>query len=338
MMKRTFLMLALGVFLISGCNPQPSNTSDDKSLVLYAGRGKELVDGIIERFMKETGINVQVKYGKTAELALVLQQEGDKSPADLFWAQDAGALGAVMKAGLFADLPKALSGSVAKTFQNPHDQWVALTGRARTLAYSVKRVQVAELPQGIEDLTNPKWKGKIAWAPDNASFQSFVTALRMTQGEEKARIWLLAMKANEPKSYNNNAAIVEAIAAGEADLGLPNHYYLLSFTDKDPNYPVAQTMFKAGDAGNLVNVSGAGILKSGKNPEAAKAFLKFILSQAGQTYMANDEFEYPVVDGVKLHPKLMQVEALGKVKMAVDLNTLADLEGTLALLKATGVL
>ncbi len=323
---------------MSGCKPGGTQTTDEKNLVLYAGRGKELVDGIIERFMKESGINVQIKYGKTAELALMLQQEGVNSPADIFWAQDAGSLGAVMKAGLLAELPQELTEAVAQTFRNPHHQWVALTGRARTLAYSLKRVSAADLPQSIFDLSNPKWKGKIAWSPDNASFQSFVTALRKTQGEEKARDWLLAMKANEPKAYANNAAIIEAIAAGEADLGLPNHYYLLSFTDKDPKYPVGQTVFKAGDAGNLVNVSGAGILKSGKNPEAAKAFLKFILSQAGQTYMANDEFEYPVTEGVKRHPNLMSMDELGKLKPSVDLNSLSDLEGTLTLLKVIGIL
>ncbi|MBL7977121.1 MAG: iron ABC transporter substrate-binding protein [Bacteroidetes Order II. Incertae sedis bacterium] len=336
-MKRYILFLSLSLVLLSGCKPA-SQTTEEKTLILYAGRGKELVDGIIERFMKESGINVQIKYGKTAELALMLQQEGVNSPADVFWAQDAGSLGAVMQAGLLTELPQDLTGAVSKTFRNPHHQWVALTGRARTLAYSLKRVSSADLPQSIFDLSNPKWKGKIAWSPDNASFQSFLTALRKTQGEEKARAWLLAMKANEPKAYANNAAIIEAIAAGEADLGLPNHYYLLSFTDKDPNYPVGQTVFRAGDAGNLVNVSGAGILKSGKNPEAAKTFLKFILSQAGQTYMANDEFEYPVTEGVKRHHKLMSMDELDKLKPSVDLNSLADIEGTLALLKTTGIL
>lgn len=338
---KTFWMLGFAaVMALAGCTPQESqkNAAGSQTLTIYAGRSKELVDGIIERFKKESGLNVQVKYGKTSDLALVLQEEGPNSPADLFWAQDAGALGAVSQAGLFEDLAPAVLGQVDTAFKNDHAHWVALTGRARTLAYSTIRLTPASLPTSILQLTDPKWKGKLAWSPENASFQSFVTAMRKTQGEDKTRAWLEAMKKNEPKAYPNNAAIIEAIAAGEADLGLPNHYYLLGFKDKDPNYPVAQTFFAQGDAGNLVNVSGAGILKASKNKEAANAFLNFILSKAGQTYMANDEFEYPVITGVSLHSGLTPFSELQKVKMNVDLNSLSDLKGTLALLKSTGIL
>lgn len=335
-MRNVLKMVALLLLGLTGCQSSPSDQSE--KLVIYAGRSKELVDGIIERFEKESGIDVQVKYGKTAELALLLEQEGAQSPADLFWSQDAGALGTAAKAGLFTDLPASITNKVDAVFRNPHAGWVALTGRARTLAYSTQRVQAASLPKSVLELTDPKWKGKIAWSPENASYQAFVTAMRKQKGEQATESWLLAMKANEPKAYPNNQSIIEAIAAGEADLGLPNHYYLLGFQDKDPNYPVNQTFFAAGDLGNLVNVSGAGILKSAKNKTAAEAFLNFILSEAGQVYMANDEFEYPVVPGIKLHEGLADFATLGQLRPQVDLNALGDLEATLALLKKTGLL
>ena len=325
-------ILALCCLLLASCQPNKNE------LVIYAGRSKELVNGIIERFKRESGIDVKIKYGKTAELALALSEEGANSPADLFWAQDAGALGAISQAQLFAPLPDDIAESVETTFRNPHNKWVALTGRARTIAYATSRVQEKDVPKSIFALTDPKWKGKIAWSPENASFQSVVTAMRKVHGDLRTMAWLVAMKANEPKSYPNNAAIVEAIAAGEADLGLPNHYYLLNFKDKDPNYPVAQTYFADGDVGNLINVSGAGILKSSKNQEKAQAFLRFMLSKAGQTYMANNEFEYPVIAAVPLHSGLTALSDLQTSRVKVDLNDLADLKGTLVLLRNVGLL
>jgi iron(III) transport system substrate-binding protein len=335
MSKRILILFLLVLF--AGCNK--SDTANSKrELVIYAGRSKELIDGIIERFKHESGIDVQVKYGKTAELALALMEEGANSPADVFWAQDAGALGAVSQAGLFADIPDNVRTQVAEVFRNSHKHWIALTGRARTLAYSPSRVKEEDLPKSIFDLTNPKWKGKVAWSPENASFQSVVTAMRKTQGDAKTLAWLVAMKANEPKSYANNASIIEAIAAGEADLGLPNHYYLFGFKDKDPNYPVAQTYFADGDAGNLVNVSGAGILKTTKHSAEAIEFLNFVLSKAGQIYMANNEFEYPVISNVPLHKDLTSFDVLQKSRVQVDLNTLADLQGTLDMLRQVGLL
>ena len=196
-----------------------------------------------------------------------LLTEGDKSPAALFWAQDAGALGAISKKAMFEKLPESILTQVPSGFRDAEGFWVATSGRARTLAYSPERVNMEELPESIFDLTQPMWKGRVGWAPTNASFQAFVTSLRVQVGEERTAEWLSGMKANGAKKYAKNTPIIEALAAGEIDVGLPNHYYLLRFKSKDSDFPVEQTFFKPSDPGNLVNIAGIGLLKSSKNKE-----------------------------------------------------------------------
>ncbi len=314
-------------------------TAAAQELVIYSGRSKSLVEPIIQQFERETGIKVRVKYGKSAELAVLLLEEGMRSPADLFWAQDAGALGAVAKADLFVKLPESVVARVPEQFRNENGLWVAVTGRARTLAYSPERVKPEELPQSIFDLTDPKWAGRVGWAPTNASFQAFVTAMRVLHGEETTKQWLLDMKANGAKAYPKNTPIIEAIAAGEIDLGLPNHYYLLRFKKANSKFPVAQTFFQPGDVGNLVNVAGVGILKSAQHPKEALAFVKYLLSVKGQQYFVSDVFEYPVTDEVIPNPNLpVAFEELLELTPQIDLDDLDDLKGTLELLREVGLL
>ena len=186
-----YLVGVLGLFL----TVWTVNATDTRELVVYSGRSKGLVHPIIKQFEKETGITVKVRYGNTAQLAVALLEEGEKSPADLFWAQDAGALGAVSKQGLFQKLPESILSKVPDKFRNVEGTWAATSGRARVLAYAPERVKAEELPNSIFDLTDEKWKGRIGWAPQNASFQAFVTAMRVLEGEEKTEEWLRGMKA-----------------------------------------------------------------------------------------------------------------------------------------------
>ncbi|MCH7549056.1 MAG: iron ABC transporter substrate-binding protein, partial [Candidatus Krumholzibacteriota bacterium] len=267
-------------------------------LVVYSGRSKSLVAPVLKLFEKETGVRVSIKYGNTAQLALALEEEGDRSRADVFWAQDAGALGAVMKAGLFAKLPEGIETKPAEMFRQDGGMWVATSGRARVLAYSTDRVSEDALPGSINELSGPEYRGRVGWAPANASFQSFVTAFRRIEGEEAAEQWLIAMKENGAKAYPKNTAIIQAIVAGEVDYGLPNHYYLLRFKKGNKDFPVAQRFFAPRDCGNLINVAGIGILRTSRNRPAAEQFVRFLLSPTAQQYFTSDVLEYPVVDGV----------------------------------------
>ncbi len=330
MFNRVLSILLLSIFSVAFA------AADE--LIIYSGRSKSLVEPIIQQFQEQTGIQVKVNYGGTTPLAAALMTEGKKSPAALFWAQDAGALGAVSKKGLFKELPATIQAKVPANFRDADGLWVATSGRARVLAYSPERVTMEQLPKSIFDLTQPVWKDRVGWAPSNASFQAFVTAMRMQVGEEQTEEWLQGMKANGAKVYAKNTPIIEALAAGEIDLGLPNHYYLLRFKNRDANFPVAQTFFEKRDPGNLVNVAGIGLLKNAKNPDTAVKFIEFLLATKAQDYFVNEVFEYPVIEGVTPNENLLPLSELLELVPSFNLNEMDDLEGTTRLLKHVEVL
>ena len=337
MIPRLLLVTVLAVFL-AACGPQDQAAPDSTELTVYSGRSESLVEPLIERFEAATGIDVQVRYGDTAQLAVALTEEGDQTRADVFWAQDAGALGAVAEAGLLMPLPDSVLNRVPAAYRSPSGLWVGTSGRARTLAYAPARIDTTDVPERLFDLTDPAYAGRVGWAPANGSFQAHVTALRHAIGDDSTRAWLEAMAANGAKAYPKNSAIIQAIADGEVDFGLPNHYYLYRFTSEDADFPVAQTYFAPGDPGNLVNVAGAGILQGAGNPDAAHRFLAFLLSEAAQQYVADEVFEYPVVDGVEPATRLVARDRLSDLQAGVDLNELRDLEATLDLLREVGLL
>jgi len=313
-------------------------TSFAQGLTLYVGRGEALAGPIIERFEAETGVDVVVRYGSTAELAVLITEEGAASPADGIWAQDAGALGALARAGLLAPVPDELFANVAAKHRVPGDLWVPVSARNRTLVYSTQRVDESELPESVFDLTDPRYRGRVAWAPTNASFQSFVTALRVTHGEEVAERWLRDMIANGAKAYPNNNAQLDAVASGEVDFGLVNNYYLLRRLEEEPDFPVAQTFFADGDIGNLANVTGIGVLASSRDQELMHRFIAFLLSDEAQEFFTNDNHEYPITTTVQPHPSLVSNEEAVRAAPEVDLGAIDDLEGTLELLREVGLL
>lgn len=307
-----------------------------QTLTIYSGRGEALVAPLIAQFEAETGIDTEVRYGTTSEMATLLMEEGANSPADLFWAQDAGALGALSER--FSELPASVNESVLEVFRDPSDKWTATSGRTRVLVYSTERVKEEDLPRSVTDLADPKYKGRVAWAPTNGSFQAFVTAFRLTEGDAAAKAWLDAMKANDTKIFSGNGTQIEAIANGEVDYGLVNNYYLGRYTAKDPEYPVSMAQFAAGDIGNLVLVAGAGVVDASDNKEGAQKFIEYLLSPAAQQYITLQGNEYPVREGVIPQATLEPLATLVEISPKVDVNELGDLEGTLALLRDAGLL
>lgn len=310
----------------------------NESLTIYSGRSESLVAPLVQKFQEETGINVEVRYGGTAELAVLLIEEGDRSPADLFWAQDGGALGALSAEGLFAALPASTLSKVPAQYHSPAGDWIATSGRARVLAYSIPRVGDGPYPQSIFDLTKPEYRGRVGWAPTNGSLQSQVTSMRAVLGDQVTEDWMKGMIANGAKAFSNNSAQVEAIAAGEIDFAVVNNYYLLRYLAQDANYPVAQRPFAAGDQGNLINVAGVGVLKSASNKTAAERFVDFLLGEESQRYITEEIFEYPSVRSVAPNPRLLGLDQLLEVAPATDFIDLADLEGTLRLMREAGAL
>jgi len=327
--------VAIGVALTLGA---ASSAASAAEITVYSGRGETFVAPIVAQFEKETGVKVNVRYGDTAALAVLLQEEGARSPADIFWGQDAGALGALAQRDLFKELPEDIYADLPTIFRSRTNEWVAASGRARTLLYSTERVTEDELPGSVTELTDEKYRGRVAWAPTNGSFQAFVTALRNVEGEEAAKAWLEGMIANDTKVYRNNTTQVQAVADGEVDFGLVNNYYLPRFTKSDKDFPVAQTAFDAGDIGNLVNIAGVGVLASTANEEGALQFVRYLLSPQAQQFVTSELNEYPVIRSVVQNPGLLDFDQLVEISPEVDLDTIEDLDGTLQLLRDVGLL
>lgn len=341
--KRLLLPLALVALTASAVlffRPEPVEADADApaALVVYSGRARTLVEPLIGRFQRESGVQVEVRYGNTPQLALAIQQEGRRTPADVFWAQDTGPLQMLSETGAFAPLPADLFARVAEVYRTADRSWVATSGRARTLVYSPARVSAAELPRSVYDLTDPKWRGRIGWAPTNASFQAFVTAMRAEHGEARARQWLTGMIANQPKAYPRNSPIIQAVAAGEIDLGLNNHYYLIGLKRENPALAAEQTFFADGDIGNLVFVAGAAVLRTSTRQADAVRLLRFLLSAESQRFVTSEIFEYPVTTDVPAASGLITPEVVTKAAPKVPMRSMNDLEGTLALLRELGLL
>jgi iron(III) transport system substrate-binding protein len=309
----------------------------DDPLTVYSGREEELVAPLFEMFTEETGIDVEVRYGDSAELAATIAEEGGNSPADVFFAQDPGSLGSV-EAEL-AELPQETLERVEPGFRDAEDRWTGTSGRSRVFAYNTDALAEDEVPDSVFDLTDSKWKNRIGIAPTNASFQAFVTAMRLSAGEDAARQWLLDLRENEPKEYESNTPIVEAVAADEIDLGLVNHYYLYLVKEEQPDAPIANHFLEAGDPGALVSVAGAGVLSSTDQQDDAERFVEFLLSEAGQRFYvdAAEEAEYPLIEGIEPKEGLPALDELRGPD--VDVSSFgAEHEATVELLRETGYL
>jgi iron(III) transport system substrate-binding protein len=331
--KTRVLALTAAVLLaLLGCTPTTAGTS----LTVYSGRQEVLVGPLLDMFAQDSGINLRVRYGDSAELAATILEEGGNSPADVFFAQDAGSLGALAQRDMLVTLPDEILNRVGERFRSTSGKWVGTTARARVVAYNTQVLKEADLPDSVLGFTDPKWRGRLGWAPPNASFQAFITAFRLTHGEEAARGWIEGIKANNPRSYINNIAALEAVARGEIQVAFINHYYLYAMQASQGQIPAANYHPRDAGVGAMINVAGTAILNSSKNQEAARRFIEFMLSSPAQTHFAEHEFEYPVIAGASA-PKgalpLNQIRAPN-----IDLSNLSDLQGTLALLRSTGLL
>ncbi len=322
------------VAMLGACSS--SESSEVTSLTVYSGRSEGLVALLFEMFTAETGITINARYGDSGELAALLLTEGDASPADIFFSQDAGALGAVGEAELLVELPSDVTDLVDARFRSTGSQWVGTSGRARVAIYNPDLVQTP--PASIDELLDAKWKGKIGFAPSNASWQSFVTALRVVRGEDAAKAWLEGFAANAPVAYEKNGVVRDAVNDGEVSLGLINHYYLYEkIKAEGADAVVAKNhFFTNGDVGGLVNVAGVGVLSSSTKQDAALTFARFLLSVAGQEYFANTTYEYPLIAGVSQYGDLPSLSELNPP--AIDLSDLKSIEATQELLVETGLL
>ena len=328
-----FAAAAIVLITAAGCTGAP----EPETLTIYCGRGESLVGPVVEAFEAETGIQVEIRYGGTADLAAQILEEGDQSPADVYYGQDAGALGQLASEGRLSPLPDSILDRVPPRFRDPAGRWVGTTGRARVFVYNTELLTPEDLPDTIQGFTDPRWRGRIGWAPTNGSFQAFVTAVRLLEGEEAARAWLEGVLANEPVAYPNNSAIYQAVADGEVELALSNHYYLFRFLVQHGDEFAARTVSPGGGgAGGLINISGGGVVNTAANPEAAERFLAYLLTEAVQERFAGETYEYPLVPGIATDPAVTPLSEISPPDL--ELGDLDDLRGTLDLLREVGAI
>jgi iron(III) transport system substrate-binding protein len=305
-------------------------------VVVYSARSHYGQEPAIEAFTKKTGIQVKSHGGNSSELFDRLKAEGDKTPADVLITVDAGNLWNAAQAGLLAkiDSPETQA-NVPANLRDPGGRWVALTMRARTIMYNTRKVKPEELST-YEALADPKWKNRICLRTSGYIYnQSFLATMIKRQGEPKVETVVRGWAANNPTLINGDTKILEAIAAGQCDVGVTNTYYLARILAKDPAFPVAPFFANQQGTGTHVNISGAGITAHAKNKANAVKLLEFLTSPEAQQMFADSNFEYPANPQAVVNPILarwgtfkqddINVAAAGELQAAA--TKLADRAG-----------
>lgn len=332
---RKFALLVL-FLLILGAVFFVFKSRSENSLVVYSGRAEALVAPILQAFEAQTGIKLDIRYNATPALATQLLSEGKDSPADVVFFQDPGYLGVVAGANLLAPLSTNTLEQVAPRFRSETGHWVGTSARARVLVYDPTRIHAEELPKTLYELSDPKWKGLLGWAPGNGSAQAHMAALLHLWGEARFRDWLKAMHANDPIVYPRNAAIVTAVGHGEILIGWANHYYLYQLKKLDPSLRAENYHFPVkGDAGNLLMVAGAGVHVHSPRKTEAEQLVAFLVSEQAQNYFAQEGAEYPTRPGIATYPGLTPLEDIGLVD--VSQSWMSDVAPVLAMLREYGI-
>jgi iron(III) transport system substrate-binding protein len=323
--------LVVAVVLAGGCS-----SGGGERITVYSGRTSELIRPLLERFSEETGISVDFKAGDSADMALLIDQEGDSSPADVFISQTPGATAFLASRGRLSTLPQDVLDLVAAENHSEAGQWVGLSGRVRVLVYDTDEVDPTTLPDSVMDLTAPEFRGRVAVAPNNGSFQDFVSAMRVQQGDDATRAWLDGMADNDSPAYANNTAIVAAVGRGEIPMGLVNHYYNVRAKAEDPGVKSENHFFPNGDIGSLLIITAAGVVDTSENSDAAERLVRFLLSEEAQEYFANETDEYPLAAGVAPIPALPPLESLDVD--TVDFDELGDqFQSTIEMIDESGL-
>lgn len=300
-------------------------------LTVYLGRGEgglygDIIDAVRERNPR---LQLAVRRGPSAALAntLVAEARAGGARADLFWSIDASSLGVVMEEGIAHDMPADLRERVKPEFR--YSGFIPVSGRIRTVAYNTDRVNAHEIPSRI--MAFPETDFTVAWAPSYGAFQSFITAMRLLEGEAATKAWLKAMKPRATEFAGEFGAVM-AIARGQADLAFANHYYTLRLKKAKPQVPVALA-FTRGDAGALMNTAGVVLLK---DSSSAIDFVRYLLTREVQSYLAEEAYEIPMAAGVAGPSGLPTATRIAPPE--VDLTRLSQLRPTLDLMRDVGVL
>jgi iron(III) transport system substrate-binding protein len=314
--------------------PDVAAQAADGPVTLYSGRSASVVDPLIEKLTAATGIEVEVQYAGTPAITSRLLAEGDETPADVIFVQDPGFLGLLTEREMLSKLPEATLEVVDARFRDAEGYWVGTSGRLRTLVIDTETLAEDQRPTSLRDLTDPKWKGKLGWAPSNSSFQAHVSGLRHTWGEAETRMWLQGLIDNEIRTYPKNSPQVAAANIGEIQVGWVNHYYLYR-TDAEGRRAANYALPETAREGNLLMVAGAGVVSHTDQAESAQKVVDWLVSEDAQAHFV-EGFEYPTRVGAPGHP---EVPSLQDIPLAeIPQAHLSDLGPTREMLEELGLL
>jgi iron(III) transport system substrate-binding protein len=314
-----------------------SGCSSREALTIYSGRDEALIGPLLDRFNEDTGIAIDVRYGDSSDLALLIEQEGDSTPADVFISQSPGPVGYLARLEMLAELPDEILGAVSPEFEQSSGHWVGLTARQRVLVYNEDLVAEDELPDSVIDLTSEEYAGRVGIAPPNGSFQDFITAMRQLLGDDAARAWLEGMADNDSPTYPDNNSIVDAVSRGEIPMGLVNHYYNFRFLDEDPGLPSRNYQFPSGDVGSVLLATTASIVEGSERASDAERFVEYLLSEQAQEYFAEETFEYPLAAGAEPSVELPPLDSLNYPDYDIE-KLGAGLRETVEMIRESGLL
>lgn len=310
-----------------------------QTITLYNGQHEQTTDALVKAFEKQTGVNVKVRNDDEDVLAQQMQTEGANSPADVFFTENTPPLARLDEKGLLSPVDAATFNAVPSQYSAGNHNWIGVSARVSVMVYNTNDLKPADLPKSVLDLADPKWKGKLDISPGETDFQPIVTSIAADKGDAAAVQWLQAIKANAGAHQDpDNETLVDNVNKGITQIGVINHYYWYRLKDEDgaSGTHSAIARFAPGDDGYLLDVSGAGVLKSSKHQAAAQAFVKFLVSKAGeQVLTSSDSWEYPIGSGVtnpalpplsQDKPKQFSLDEIGDGNKAVTLLQQAGLE------------
>jgi iron(III) transport system substrate-binding protein len=302
------VLLILGGLLAGSAGAAPPVT-----LTLYSAQHHQMVDLLTETFTKQTGIRVRVHSGEAPEIANQIAQEGAQSPADVYFTENSPELTLLDEKGLLAKVDPSVVEQVPAKYSSADGDWVGVLAREDVLAFNPSMIHEDQLPASLLDLAKPEWKGKVAIAPTDADFLPLVDAVVALKGKQAALDWLKGLKQNA-QLFDDDEGVVAAVNRGAVATGIINNYYWARLrTEEGPADMDSQIHhFANGDAGALVNVSGAAVLKSSKHPKEAQRFLAFLVSRPVQEMLGRSDidFEYPLAKGVAANPLLKPLDQL----------------------------
>jgi iron(III) transport system substrate-binding protein len=275
-----------------------------EEVVVYSARIEQLIRPLFEAYTRDTGVQVKFVTDKEGPLMERLKAEGPNTPADILMTVDAGNLWQATQMGLLQPLrSQTLERNVPAHLRDPNGNWFGLSVRARTVVYNTARVKPADL-SSYEDLAQPKWKGRLCLRTSKKVYNQSLVAMMIAEHgeartEEIVRGWVANLAA---PVFPDDTRMMEAIAAGQCDVGIANTYYFGRLIEKSPALPLALYWPNQAGLGVHVNISGAGVTRHAKNPQAALRLLEWLSSEKAQNLYADANLEYPVNPAVKPDP------------------------------------